>query len=117
ERRRPVAVLHMANDVGVYAYARMLRDVVTGLMPRSNGAHSGPAPVASTEAVTGGRNGTMLRRIRNAIVWSKILRRLIYPVDLVVFLCYRAYIEGITQRVLIMDRYFYDTLVDVSGRE
>ncbi len=119
-QRRPVAVLHMANDVGVYAYTRMLRDAVTGLVPRSNGAHDGPAAVASAagtkEEGRPGRIGTTLRRIRNAIVWSTIIRRLIYPVDLVVFLCYRAYIEGIRQRVLIMDRYFYDTLVDVSGR-
>src|SRR2546427_2138656 len=44
----------------------------------------------------------------HAVVWSKIIRRLIYPVDVLVFLCYRAYIEGIQRRILIMDRYFYD---------
>src|SRR3989475_12961918 len=51
----------------------------------------------------------------HAVVWSKIIRRLIYPVDVLVFLCYRAYIEGIQRRILIMDRYFYDILVDVSS--
>ena len=57
----------------------------------------------------------LARRIRNAVVWSKIVRRLIYPIDVLVFLCYRAYIEGMQRRVLIMDRYFYDILVDVSS--
>ncbi len=57
----------------------------------------------------------LARRIKNALVWSKIIRRLIYPVDVLVFLCYRAYFEGIQRRILIMDRYFYDILVDVSS--
>ena len=35
--------------------------------------------------------------------------------DLLVFLCYRAYLEGLRGRVLITDRYFYDRLVDVAG--
>lgn len=39
---------------------------------------------------------------------------MIYPVDLLVFLVYRLYVEKLSNRVLIMDRYFYDTLVDVS---
>ena len=53
-------------------------------------------------------------RLRNALVWNTWIRRLLYPVDLLVFLCYRLYVERIHRRVLIMDRYFYDTLVDVS---
>lgn len=42
------------------------------------------------------------------------MRRLLYPFDLMIFLCYRAYLERAQGRVLIMDRYFYDTLVDVT---
>jgi hypothetical protein len=59
-----------------------------------------------------GRRTTM-RRLRYAVVWNKSLRRALYPVDLLVFLCYRLYVER-SGRVLIMDRYFYDTLVDVA---
>lgn len=114
EQQRRVVVLHLEHDLGVYASARWLRDSLEHLVRggRSNGtAVRGAAPNA-------GRRGGMAmlaRRIRHAVVWSKILRRLIYPVDVLVFLCYRAYIEGIQRRVLIMDRYFYDILVDVSS--
>ena len=31
------------------------------------------------------------------------------------FLGYRFYVEKMNQQVLIMDRYFYDTLVDITG--
>ena len=55
-----------------------------------------------------------LRRVRYAVIWNKPVRRLIYPVDLFIFLWYRFYVEKVERRVLLMDRYFYDTLVDVS---
>jgi thymidylate kinase len=56
----------------------------------------------------------VLRRGRNLVVWNKPMRRWIYLLDLVVFLVYRALVEKLRGRVLILDRYFYDTLVDVS---
>lgn len=93
ERRCPALVLHMHHDVGVYAILRALRDRIFGV------------PTA--------RRATSIGAARQAIVWNKTLRRLIYPVDLVVFLAYRLFIERVQRRVLIMDRYFYDTLVDV----
>ncbi len=117
ERQRPVAVLHLDDEVGVYAYARMLRDRLKGPMRRPNGKPArAPSNGDRNPVPTGSRSPArvVLRGIWDAIVWSKLLRRLIYPVDLLLFLCYRAYIEGIRKRVLIMDRYFYDTLVDVA---
>jgi hypothetical protein len=120
EQQHRVVVLHLEHDVGVYAAARRLRDGLARLVRPSSARPAGaPASVAETPTVAAARGGigVMLRRIRNAIVWSKIVRRVIYPIDVVVFLCYRLYIEGIHRRVLIMDRYFYDILVDVaSGR-
>lgn len=100
-RRRPAVVLHMHDDVGVYAVCRSLRDRLLGARrPRNDGP-----PAAG------------LGRARYALLWNKTLRQLIYPLDLVVFLGYRFYVERVRRRVLIMDRYFYDTLVDVwSGR-
>ncbi|HEV2672601.1 MAG TPA: glycosyltransferase [Gemmatimonadales bacterium] len=97
ERGVPVAVLHLDHDVGVYAALRKVRD---------GGVSAAVAQPADT-------NPSLARRIRNAVVWSKVLRRLIYPIDVIVLLCYRAYIEGIQRRILVMDRYHYDTLVDV----
>src|SRR5437899_11805972 len=97
ERGVPVAVLHLDHDVGVYAAFRKVRD----------------GGVGPTVSQPGDANPSLALRMRNAVVWSKVLRRLIYPIDVLVLLCYRAYIEGIQRRILVMDRYHYDTLVDL----
>ncbi len=114
EQQQPVVVLHLEHDLGVYASARWLRD---GLEHLVRGGRSNGAAARGAASIAGPQGGVAMlaRRIRNALVWSKIIRRLIYPVDVLVFLCYRAYIEGIQRRILIMDRYFYDILVDVSS--
>ena len=114
EQQQPVVVLHLEHDLGVYASARWLRD---GLEHLVRGGRSNGAAARGAASIAGPQGGVAMlaRRIRNALVWSKIIRRLIYPVDVLVFLCYRAYFEGIQRRVLIMDRYFYDILVDVSS--
>lgn len=93
-----VTVLHMNHDVGVYAYLRRLRD----RLMRSSGR---PQP----RRLRTGRD-----RLRRAIIWGRTLRWCIYPVDLLIFALYRTYVEKLRKRVLVMDRYFYDTLVDLS---
>lgn len=100
-RQRPVAVLHMNDDVGLYAWARALRDLVWGARPADEPPRMAP-------------RSSRLGRVRDAIVWSKTLRRLLYPLDLLVFLVRRFYHEVLRRQVLIMDRYFYDRLVDVA---
>jgi len=114
EQQQPVVVLHLEHDLGVYASARWLRD---GLEHLVRGGRSNGATARGAASIAGPQGGVAMlaRRIRNALVWSKIIRRLIYPIDVLVFLCYRAYFEGIQRRILIMDRYFYDILVDVSS--
>jgi thymidylate kinase len=94
-----VVVFHMNEHIGLYAYLRALRNRVA---------------VPPPPETPGERPPTAVRRIRRAILWNKPLRRWIYLLDLCVFLCYRTLIERIRGNVLIMDRYFYDTLVDVS---
>jgi len=111
QERHRVAVLHLEHNVGVYASVRRVRDGVARLTRRVSGNRASAAGAAAP----GGGSAALLRRLRDAVVWSKVVRRLIYPLDVAVFLCYRAYIEGIRGRVLIMDRYFYDILVDVSS--
>jgi len=106
------AVLHMNDDVGTYAYLRRLRDALlrtdlAGALHRTPREEDAPHAAA-------GRARSAARRVRDALVWSRTLRRLIYPLDVLIFLAYRLYHEGMRGRVLIMDRYFYDTLVDVS---
>ena len=117
-QRRQVVVLHLNDQVGVYAALRWLRDRARGRRvdelapgapdPRSQKLQRAPAR---------GWRGR-LGRLRTGLLWNKPLRRVLYPIDLLVFFCYRAYLEKVRGRVLIMDRYFYDTLVDVAnGRD
>ena len=96
-QNRRVVVFHMNDHVGVYAYLRQLRNQLGGAPPSARSVAAGP-----------------LRRVRDALLWGKVLRRAIYPFDLLLFLVYRLYHESIRRRVVIMDRYFYDTLVDVA---
>lgn len=115
--RRHAVIYHMNRQVGLYAYLRLLRNLI--------GSSPNPAPAEWTTAAALKHRvdrGTTLRAraravllgARNALIWNKWIRRLLYPVDLTVFVCYRVYVERIRRQVLIMDRYFYDTLVDVS---
>src|SRR5437763_14427026 len=102
EHRR-VVVFHMNDHVGVYAYLRRLRNQLGGAPPppRSGGADGARAP-------------TPLRRVRDALPWGKLLRRVISPLALMLFPVYRLYHEPIPRRVLIIDRYISDTLVAVA---
>jgi thymidylate kinase len=91
-------VSHMYRDVGVYALGRAL---VGRLGRRAKRAGSGRNEGGDTAP---------------PVIWNRSLRLLVYPLDLLLFACYRLYVEGVKGHVLIMDRYFYDTLVDVSFR-
>jgi len=110
-----VAVFHMNDHVGAYAWLRALRDRVFGGPPQSFPARDETNPVASAPARTARPSfRERVWRLRIALVWNKPLRRFLYLFDLIVFWWYRLHIERAKQRILIMDRYFYDTLVDVS---
>ncbi|MEO7986946.1 MAG: hypothetical protein ABI766_10470 [Gemmatimonadales bacterium] len=109
-RQQRVAVFHMGDHIGLYAGLRAIRDRVVG-SPRGRPGGGPPLPEPREPR---GRLKTALRRGRNLVVWNKPMRRWIYLLDLVVFLGYRAFVEKLRGRVLILDRYFYDTLVDVA---
>jgi len=121
EQNRRVTVLHMNEDVGIYAYARALRDrllyAAKERLPVAVPAGGNTGDIAEKPGVPASsprRLGSLFNGLRNGILWNKPFRRCIYVIDLVVFLFYRLYLERIRKRILIMDRYFYDTLVDVS---
>lgn len=106
-RNKQVAILHMYYDVGVMACARfMFRKIAGGRKSESERTH---APRKQTEG-----RAPLAARIRYAVAWNKSLRLFIYPLDLLIFICYRLYVERMKKQVLIMDRYFYDTLVDIT---
>lgn len=113
---RAATVFHMNDHIGLYAYLRFARNRVVGAPPPPDWS----AGAATPRAPAGRTWRERYRRLRYRILWNKALRRLIYPFDLLVFAVYRFYHEVVKRRVLIMDRYFYDTLVDVfeprSGR-
>lgn len=115
QKRRAVRVLHLNDEVGIYAVLRSLRDRVRGrrevaLVPGAPDPRSQKLQRPSPRGWRG-----VLSRWRTAIVWNKPVRRLLYLVDLAIFQGYRFWLETVRGRVLIMDRYFYDTLVDVTN--
>ncbi len=102
-----VAVSHMNYDIGVYSVVRFLARKVTGRS--DNGGHA-PRDQAFAGNYSSGR-----AKLRYKLVWNKGIRMVIYPFDVLIFLGYRFYVETVKREILIMDRYFYDTLVDVTG--
>lgn len=113
--QQPVTVLHLNDQVGVYAFLRAARDRMRGTRATSlaPGAPDPKSQKLQRPAPAGIRG--LMSRLRTSLLWNKPLRRLLYPLDLLIFVCYRAYLERAKGRVLIMDRYFYDTLVDVTN--
>lgn len=101
-----ITVLHLNTQVGLYAYARSLRDRLLG--PREK-------PWFADAREVEHRHKSPIQRLRTAVVWSKGLREIVYLIDLMLFLGYRFYVETVRRRVFIMDRYFYDSLVDVAN--
>jgi thymidylate kinase len=118
QAHRPVVVLHLNDEVGIYALLRGVRDRFRGhAQTQLAPGIADPRSQKMRRPPPRGLRGR-LARWRTAIIWNKPLRRALYPLDLLIFICYRAYLERFKGRVLIMDRYFYDTLVDVSnGRD
>ena len=116
-RHRPVTVLHMGDHVGVYAGLRAARDSLQRMLRpwgnRDAGNGDDARPRWAGPPPARGLVG-LANRMRQAILWSKPLRRVVYPVDLLIFLAIRFYVATIRGRILVTDRYFYDTLVDVA---
>ena len=108
-RGRTVTVLHMNDDLGIYPYVRRLREWV-----RCRVLRLAPTPPPSY-TIPRPKTVSLGARLRYRIIWNKPLRRVLYLGDVVLLLCYRLYIERLRGRVFVMDRYFYDTLVDVSN--
>jgi thymidylate kinase len=105
-----VAVSHMNYDIGLYSAIRFLRNKTNGHTTTQASETHRPRDLAYQNKFR-----SRAAKLRYHLVWNKSLRLMIYPIDVLIFLCYRFYIEKINHQVLIMDRYFYDTLVDVTG--
>jgi thymidylate kinase len=111
---RKVAVSHMNYDIGVYASLRFLIHKTIGL-GNGNSKEQSQKSHAPREEAYENKFRSQAAKLRYKLVWNTKLRLLVYPIDVFIFLLYRFYVETLNQQVLIMDRYFYDTLVDVTG--
>lgn len=111
QENRKVAVSHMNYDVGLYS---LLRSLVRKGAKRADQApeNHGPRDRAFENSFK-----SKAAKLRYLLVWNKGFRFAIYPLDVLIFLGYRLYIEKVNHQVLIMDRYFYDTLVDLTGAQ
>lgn len=113
KRNKQVAVFHMYYDIGLLAGVRFVLKKI-GRNREAQSSTETKSAHAPRQLSQNGRHDTKLARVRYAIGWNKSLRLFIYPLDLVIFLCYRLYVEKVKKQIFIMDRYFYDTLVDVA---
>lgn len=112
-QHRKVAVSHMNYDVGLYSLVRSLARKTSTSGSNDNGLENhAPRELARESHVKSG-----MARLRYKLAWNKSLRLLVYPLDVIFFLAYRVYVEQVRQQVLIMDRYFYDTVVDLTGAQ
>jgi thymidylate kinase len=95
-----VIVRHFHHEVGTFA---AVRRILAAFRVRRIDIRPGSVRVRRTAR----------EDLRYRVVWNKPLRHLLYVVDLVVFALHRAALERGGRRILLLDRYFYDTLVDV----
>ena len=116
ERKRPVTVLHMHRDIGLYAWVWFIRDTIKGSIDgRSKEGRRNETEQPEKHAGEQGRVVAAVRRVRRSILWHPSVRGCVYLVDLLLFLFYRLYIEQVKNRIFITDRYFYDRLADLSN--
>src|SRR2546425_11105231 len=118
QRNKSVAVLHMDHQIGLYASLQLIRGLI---FSSPNGADGPPAKKGQClnrlERRKNSRLKLAISRGKYILLWNKPLRRVVYLADLVIFIFYRFYIETLKKQILIMDRYFYDRLVDVAGAQ
>ena len=114
ENGTPAVVFHMNKQIGLYAYVRNVRDAFLRTV-RSPRAEPNCQQIGETgSSRQPGRAKAMLLEIRRRIIWNKELRRWVDLGDLTTFHVYRLYVEKVRGKVLIMDRYFYDRITDIS---
>lgn len=115
KQNKPAVVRHMYYEMGTYAFLRSVQRWIVGIAGSSKvWPKENLAPFDHHELDLRGDLKVVTLRLMRAIIWNKSFRRYIYLLDLIFFLFFRLYIETIKGQVLIMDRYFYDRLVDLS---
>lgn len=110
-RNRAVTVLTMYDDITVYALVRGCRDRLRATLGRSaRGEVPAGAALAEPQVV----RGRGLGRLVYGIARHPATRACVLPVDVGIFACRSLYERRVRGRVLVMDRYFYDSLADLA---
>lgn len=110
---RSVQILTMYDHVGLYPAIRLLRDrAMGGFGTDVRHASTDPDRLGAIAARRPWPMGFVLGVLR-----SRFVKRCVLLLDLIVLLGIRSWVELLRGRVLILDRYFYDSLADVvDGR-
>lgn len=111
-RGRRVTVLTMYDHVGIYAAIRAMRDRMWALLGRTPQREPEVDKLLELEIQRSERGP--VTRCAYAVVRSSAVRRAVLVLDVALFRLYRIWIERVRRRVLLMDRYFYDTLADIA---
>lgn len=106
-RNQAVTVLTMYDDITLYAFVRRCRDGLRKALGRD-------APPAGTVQGDERPGRGVLGLIVYGIARHPAARACVLPLDVVLFVCRSLYERRVRRRVLIMDRYFYDSLADVA---
>lgn len=111
KRNFGTAVLTMYDHVGLYAMLRYARNRIIDVIGRKRKDVLCNDP--DRIGMKAGDYGSVISA-GIGVLRSRLVKRLVYFIDLCLFLLYRLYFEKIKKRVLILDRYFYDSLADVT---
>lgn len=107
ENKYRVSCITMYDNIGVYAIIRYFRDKIIG-RPDSVVADQ------SSEPATEKKRGLKIPELVMKLIRSNKLKRMVLIFDVIIFRLYQMYYVWIKKNILIIDRYFYDSLVDVT---
>ncbi len=116
QQKNEVTVLTMYDDISFYSRLRRLRGLLRGEPAAPKGGAT-PDPVRTyigDPRTDVSDKTTPLARLVYGVARSLTVRKAVLMLDLASLMVRRLYVEGIKGRVLIIDRYMYDSLVDVA---
>ncbi len=122
---RPAVVLTLYDHLSVYALLRKMRDFIKqcfgagycketfpGAASQGNGRPSG-GEVRDPHPGVKDKEGWVLKIVYGAFR-NPFVRRAALFLDVLVLMGCRLYFEKLKGKILIIDRYFYDTLIDIA---
>ncbi|MDA2912736.1 hypothetical protein MYX77_02035 [Acidobacteriia bacterium AH_259_A11_L15] len=114
---RTVTVLTMYDDVALYSFLRSFRDGIKRAVRKGRGRPLAGGAVSHEprELISDDSDAGWFPKAAYGVARSPFVRRCVYFFDLLIFLVRRVSEEKVKKNVVIMDRYFYDSLADVAG--